>query len=168
MKKCITFYEAQTAVRLKKITQPHLTHPPYHQILLLLWNKNFHTEIYRHLPSKCFKNCCSSWASRNGTAPFLQFFSDTKQKHVCCKICKVKKGFGYVVGAYYFQWGWLRFRFIKWMRFFDRNCIVKWVTFFASFCWFWDFLLEHLKLRLTFRSCPLERADVYKKIACPK
>ena len=31
----------------------------------------------------------------------------------------------------------------KWVRFFERNCIVKWVTFFASFCWLWDFLQEN-------------------------
>ena len=55
MKKCITFYEAQTAVRLKKITQPDPTHPPYHQILLLLWNKNFLTEIYRNIQTFDFK-----------------------------------------------------------------------------------------------------------------
>ena len=39
-------------------------------------------------------------------------------------------------------------RFVKWVRFFERNCIVKWVIFFASFCWLWDFLLENLKLRI--------------------
>ena len=33
-----------------------------------------YTEIYRHLPSKCFKNCCRSWGSTYGTAPFLEFF----------------------------------------------------------------------------------------------
>ena len=31
--------------------------------------------------------------------------------------------------------------------FFERNCIVKLVNFFASFCWLWDFLLENLKLK---------------------
>ena len=35
-------------------------------------------------------------------------------------------------------------RFVKRVRFFERNCIIKWVTFFASFCWLWDFLLEDL------------------------
>ena len=38
-------------------------------------------------------------------------------------------------------------RCVKWIRFFDWNCIVKWVIFFASFCWLWDFLLENLKLK---------------------
>ena len=38
-------------------------------------------------------------------------------------------------------------RFVKWMRFFGRNCIVKWVIFFASFCWLCDFLLENMKIK---------------------
>ena len=29
-------------------------------------------------------------------------FAGTKQKHVCRKICKVRKAFGCVAGAYYF------------------------------------------------------------------
>ena len=28
--------------------------------------------------------------------------------------------------------------FIKWVVFFEQNCIVKWVIFVASFCWLWD------------------------------
>ena len=41
-------------------------------------------------------------------------------------------------------------RFVKWVRFFEQKRIVKlvkWVIFFASFCWFWDFVLENLKLK---------------------
>ena len=38
-------------------------------------------------------------------------------------------------------------RFIKWVRFFERNYIVKWVIFFGSFCWLWHFLLNNLKLK---------------------
>ena len=55
-------------------------------------------------------------------------------------------------------------RFIKWVRFFERNCIVKWVIFFGSFCWLWDFLLNNLKLWW----CPLERVDEYTKVVCSK
>ena len=36
---------------------------------------------------------------------------------------------------------------LRFMRSFERNCIVKWVNVFASFCWLWDFLLENLKSR---------------------
>ena len=36
--------------------------------------------------------------------------------------------------------------FVKCVRVFERNCIVKCVIFVVSFCWFWDFLPENLKL----------------------
>ena len=36
-------------------------------------------------------------------------------------------------------------RFVKSTKFFERNYIVKKVTFFASFCRLWDFLQENLK-----------------------
>ena len=38
------------------------------------------------------------------------------------------------------------FKLVKWVRFFERNCIVKSVIFFTSFCWLWDF--EKLKKTL--------------------
>ena len=44
---------------------------------------------------------CSSWASRNDAVQI--FFSDTKQENVCWKMFKVRKVFGCVSGAYYFQ-----------------------------------------------------------------
>ena len=36
--------------------------------------------------------------------------------------------------------------FVKWVKLFERNFIVKWVIFFASFCWLWDCLPENLKI----------------------
>ena len=41
-------------------------------------------------------------------------------------------------------------RFVKWVRFFERNCIVKWMILFASICWLWDFLPKSLKLTYEF------------------
>ena len=38
-------------------------------------------------------------------------------------------------------------KFIKWVRLFEQDCIVKCVTFFVSFCCSWNFLLENLKLK---------------------
>ena len=41
-------------------------------------------------------------------------------------------------------------RFVKWVWFFEQKRIiklVKWAIFFASFCWFWDFVPENLKLK---------------------
>ena len=47
------------------------------------------------------------WSVRKGCS--ANVFSDTKQQHNCWKICKVRKVFGCVAGAYYFQcqvsWG---------------------------------------------------------------
>ena len=37
-------------------------------------------------------------------------------------------------------------RFLKSVRFFEQNCFVKLVIFFASFRWPWHFLPENLKL----------------------
>ena len=54
-------------------------------------------------------------------------------------------------------------RLIKWGRFFERNCIVKWVNFFASFCWLRDFLLENEKIKKK-RKLWIK----YKKVVCPK
>ena len=38
-------------------------------------------------------------------------------------------------------------RFVKWVMFLERNCIVKWAIFFPKFCWLWDLVLENLKLK---------------------
>ena len=119
MKNCKTFYEAQTASHLKEIIRLSPNLPTPDKILLLLWNKNFLTEIYRNIQTFAFKVLqeCSSWASRNGA---VQMFFLTPNRNMFAE---------------------------KFLRFFGRNCIVKWVIFFASFCWLWDFLLENLKLK---------------------
>ena len=89
MKNCKTFYEAQTASHLKEIIQLSPNLPAPDKILLLLWNKNFLTEIYKNIETFAFKMLqeCSSWAIRNGA---VQFFSDSKQKHVFWKTFKVR------------------------------------------------------------------------------
>ena len=50
-------------------------------------------------------------------------FSDTKQRHVCWKIFKVKKVFGYVAGAYIFNVNEVEVH--KMNEFFEQNCIVE-------------------------------------------
>ena len=73
-------------------------------ILLHLWEKSFLVEIYRyrerHLHSKFLG--VKKWSSAN-------VFSKTKQKYVWWNICKVRKVYGCVAGASYFQfqmnWG---------------------------------------------------------------
>ena len=112
---------------VKEIIQsfPSPTTPlsPPDKILLRLWNKNFLTEIYRNIQTFAFKvleECC-----------------DTKQKHIWWKILKAERFF-LCCGSILFS----MLRFVKCVRFSQRNCIVKWVIFFASCCWFWNFLLE--------------------------
>ena len=102
---------------------------------------------------------CSSWVSRNGAVQM--FFSATKQKHICWKIFKVRKVFGCVAGAYYFQCQLKSCSLNEW------GCLSqlyrKVSHLFCSFCWIWDFLLENLKLKKSLWRCPLERVDKYKK-----
>ena len=95
------------------------------------------------LLSKCFENAIL------GCLEILlcqSFFFDTNQKHVCGKIYKVIKVFGCVAEVSFLQW-LADSRFVKWVRFFERSCVVKLVIFFARFCWLRAFLLENLKLR---------------------
>ena len=54
-KNCKTFYEAQTASRLKEIIPPHTSPTPNNKILLCLWNKNFLKDIYRNIQTFAFK-----------------------------------------------------------------------------------------------------------------
>ena len=78
-------------------TPPH-PHSPPDKILLRLWNKHFLTEIYTNIQTFAFQEMVQ-W----------KCFSGTKLKHVCWKICKVRKVFGCVAGTYRFQcqvsWG---------------------------------------------------------------
>ena len=71
-------------------------------MLLRLWQKISYgyiqqdTDISFQSTSKIQFLGLKKWCSAN-------VFSDTKQKHVCWKIFKVRKGFGCIVRAYYFQ-----------------------------------------------------------------
>ena len=100
-------HETQTLSKSKEIILPPTIPAPPDEILLRLWNKNVLNQIYRNI-QKYTENCFQSvsrmkflgvkkWCS-------VDIFSNTKQKYVCWKICsKVRKVFGCVVGAYYFQ-----------------------------------------------------------------
>ena len=66
-------------------------------------------------------------------------FSDYKQKHVCWKICKVRKVFSVLREHIVFNVKGVEVR--KLSEILERNCIVKWVIFFVSFCYLWDFLM---------------------------
>ena len=65
----------------------------------LTWNKTFlarYKKIYRYLLSKRFKNT----VLESQEMVQCKYFSDNKQKHLCWKICKARKTFGCVAGAY--------------------------------------------------------------------
>ena len=85
-----------------------------------LWNKYFLLDMYRNIQTFAFKMLpeCSSWASMNGAVQ-RSFLTPNRNMFAG-----------------------------KFVRVFEKNCIVKWVGFFATFCWLWDTLLENLKFFL--------------------
>ena len=54
-------------------------------------------------------------------------------------------------------------RFVNWMRFFEWNCIVKSVIFFAGFYRLWDFLLQILEWKKLIMSTGLVEIIFSKK-----
>ena len=99
-------------------TYPHQTKSYYFCGTKIFWQS--YTEIYRHLLSKCFKSA-------------VPFFSDTKQKHVFWKTFKVRKAFAFLQEHIIFNVKWVTFCKMGEV-FFERNCVVKWMTFLANFC----------------------------------
>ena len=81
------------------------------------------------------------WCSAN-------IFPDTKQKHVCWKLCIVRKIFCCV--------SYILFSL-------PNEVSVNPVIFVPFFCWLWVFLLENLKSKKLWW-CPLERLGKYKKV----
>ena len=133
----------QRAALRKLFSLPHPTPhqiKPYYVFGIKIFLRRY-IEIYRHLLSICFKNTVLG----RQEMVLNKYFSDTKQKHVCWKFVK-SENFWPRCGSILFSMS-SELRFVKWVRFFEQNCIVKCVIFFASFCWLWDFLMENLKLK---------------------
>ena len=105
MKNCKSFYEVQTASCLKEIIQPLPNLQPIpHQIKsYYVFRKKIYgdiqkyTDIWFQSASKMQFFGVKKWRIPN-------VFSDTKQKHVYWKFCKVRKVFDCVAGASYFQY----------------------------------------------------------------
>ena len=134
MKNFKTSYESQVATRLKEIFQPPPPPlPPPDKSFLHLWNKNVWTEIYRNMQTFAFQvlGKCSSWASRNSVVPMF-FLALTIIKFLAVL-------WEYIV----YDVDWVEVRQMS--EVFERNSIVKWVMFFARFCWLWDFLSKNLR-----------------------
>ena len=69
----------------------------------------------------------------------LKIGSVTKQpQRYVCSICEWVRLLSLLLEYIFYN--------VKWMRFFGRNCIVKWVIFFAIFCWLWGFLLVNMTI----------------------
>ena len=133
MKICKTFYEAKKTSRFNGIIQPpHPPTPPTHassdKILLRLFLQSTSRMQF--------------WASRKGGVQvfFLtwnmfagNFLVNSERFWLCCKDMLFSMS--------------TELRFRKWVRCLDRNRIVKWVIFFGSLCWLWDFLQKNLKLK---------------------
>ena len=88
MKKCKTFCEGQTTIRVKEIIKLlYQPSPEPDKILLRLWNKYFLTEIYRYIQTFAFKVLeeCNSLGSKNDA---VQMFSDTNRKMLAGKFVK--------------------------------------------------------------------------------
>ena len=89
---------------------------PTDNSFLRLLNKTFRTEIYRNIQTLAVQVLRESFFWHQPETFFW----------LCC-------------GSIFFIM-LSELRFVKWVRFFERNCIVKWEIFFASFCWPWDFV----------------------------
>ena len=119
-------------VLITEIIQPLPNHPPPNKILKRLWNKNFLTEIYGNIQTFAFKELqeCSSWPLINGAVQVL--ILKPNRTMFAGKFAKPE-----------------RFLAVLLEHIFEQHCIIKWVIFFNSFCWLWDFLLADLKLKKT-------------------
>ena len=98
------------------------------------------TEIYRHLLSRYFKNAVL------GRQEMMQckYFFWNQTENCWLENLSSEKGFWLRCESILFSMS-SELRFLKWVRFFERNSIVKWVIFLVSFCWLWGFLLENQK-----------------------
>ena len=108
----------------------------YH--IILYWEKMSPYEKYSHnltpefqIVWKILAFWCHRWTYR--VTCLLENLQSQKTFWLCCRqhiIFSVSK-----------------LMFVKWGRFFERNCTVKWVIFLDRFCLLWDFLLKNLKIK---------------------
>ena len=116
-------------------------------------------EIYRYLLTKCLENAVLGCPEM---VHWKKIFLTPNRNMFAGKFVKWERFF-IVFWEHIFSIS-SELRLIKQVSCFELNRIEKWVIFFASFCWLWDFLLENLKLR--------KNSDVHwnvrKKVVCPK
>ena len=110
--------------------------PPAVESFLRHWNKNFLTEIYSNIKTLAFNYF------ENAVLWVLEMVQRKCFFWYQPKTCLLEnwlseRGFLLCCGSIFFAL-LNEMRFVKWVRFFEQNCIVKWVIFIASFCWLWD------------------------------
>ena len=133
------FTRLKQRAALRKLFSLHQPPTTPDKIFLDLWNKHFLREIYRNIQTFAFKVLqeSSSWASGNGA---VQMFFLTPNRNMFAGKFVNRESFCLYFRSILFS---ISKQFQK--RFFAWNCIVKWVIFFASFYWLWDFLPQNLE-----------------------
>ena len=159
MKNWKTFWKAQTVSCLKKIIQPPPTlHTTRWNLTTPLKQKYSNQDIQKYTDI-CFRKVVL------GCQEMVQckcFFRD--QTEICLlKNFQSEKVFWLCFGSILFSIS-KESRFLKWVRFFQRNDTVNWVIFYANFYWPWDFLLENLE----WKKSGDVHWKVWTKVLCPQ
>ena len=106
--------------------------PTYYQIKYYVFAKKvflwIYTQTWRHLLSTYFKN--EDLACQEMVQCKCFFWSQTET--CLLEILHSQKSFWLSCGSILFSIS-IELRFLKWMRFSERTCVVKWVTSFAIF-----------------------------------
>ena len=140
MKIAKTFCEAQPTSRVKEF----ISSPTRQKFPKSLEQKFSYGDIQEYIDS-CFQLLreCSVWKSRNAAVQMF-FLRSTGNMYTRNFVEWVR--FLAVCSSIFFTI-MSELRFVKWARFFEQNCLVKWMIFFATFCWLWEFLPGNLKFK---------------------
>ena len=140
MPKFKTFYEVQNSKSPEKSYSV-----PTHQVIKLPKSQVEQKYSYRDLQesigicfSSAFRMQCF-WESRNDAVQMFNFIPT--RKRFSGKFAKWVR-FSAVLWEYIFH-NIDELMFVKWVVFFEQNCIAKWVIFVASFGWLWDLVGSH-------------------------
>ena len=131
------FTRPKQRAALRKLFSLYQPPIPPDEILLNLWNKNFLREIYKNIQTFAFKVLQESsyWPSGNGVVQII-FLTPNRNifagKFVNWE-CFLAKFWEHVIFSLFSVSKELRF--VKWVRLFERNLIVKWVIFLTGFYW---------------------------------
>ena len=123
------FYEVKIASHLKKSFIPHQPNKNFYVSRTKIFLRRF-TRIYRHLLSKSFENAVFGWKEMVQWKCFIWYQPETG----------VLENLLQEYISYNVDWD-----DVCKMMFFERNCIVMWVIFVATFVGF-ETLPENLKL----------------------